>query len=273
VEETNMTNARAGVVVITGSTKGLGRALAEAYVARGRTVVVSGRTRTAVQAAVSDLGPTRAIGVPCDVRDVAAVRALWATTEQDVGPIDVWINNAGVTTREDDFWRVDIDEHRRVVETNLLGVMHASHTALGSFCERGRGRLWNVEGLGSDGRAMRGSGPYAASKAGVTMLSKILAKEARGTGVLVGTVRPGILATDLITDESLAAHRRFLTAVADRPERVAPWLVERMERSTRNGDTITWLTTPRLIARLCAAPFSRRDPFADRRPSVTEVNA
>src|SRR5574338_151624 len=117
-------------VVITGSTRGIGYALADAFLARGSKVVVSGRYEETVQKAVDTLsqksGSERVVGVACDVSDFAQVEALWQSSSAHFGVIDIWINNAGQANISKPFWTLSAEEIQSVVESNMLGCMYGS---------------------------------------------------------------------------------------------------------------------------------------------------
>jgi NAD(P)-dependent dehydrogenase (short-subunit alcohol dehydrogenase family) len=158
---------------------------------------------------------------------------------------------------------------RAVVESNLVGVMYGCRAALRGMREQGFGSLYNVEGLGSDGRRVAGLTLYATTKYGLRYLTGALAEEVRGTALRVGALSPGMAVTDMLTrergDRSEAewqAARRIFNILADRVEDVAPWLARRALENRRNGARIKWLTRSKILARFLSAPFRKRDLFA-----------
>ncbi len=255
-------------VVITGSTRGIGFGMAREFLRRGHRVVVCGRGSEGTEGAVEALGgeaePGRVVGWPCDVRDRDQVLALWDEAVGCFGSVDVWINNAGVPDAGGDFWDQSAGDVEAVVGTNLLGVMHGSAVAMRGMLSRGHGHIYNMEGFGSDGRLVRpGVIVYGATKSAVRYFTKGLVKEAQKTPVRVGFLSPGIVVTDLLTADDIEGSRRFLNAVADTVETVAPYLVRRILDNDRHGARIDWLTGRKLAWRLARSPFARRDPFAN----------
>lgn len=253
--------------VITGSTKGIGFALARHCIARGDNVAISGRTAAAVAEAVSRLekaGPGRAIGIATDVSDLAQVEALWKEAVAAFGRVDVWINNAGVantTRRIVDIAGADV---RTMVTTNMLGTIHGCQVAARGMVAQGAGRIFNILGGGSDGEYFPGMGVYGATKRGLDYLSRALAKELKDTPVLVGRVRPGMIVTEGVVREikadpaGFAKSRRIMNALCDLPDTVAPYLVERMLAFDKTGGKIAWLTGGKIAMRMMTMGLRKR---------------
>ena len=244
--------------VITGSTKGIGYALSRELVRRGHSVVVSGRTQAAVDEAVAGLAPeatngARAVGQVVDVTDAASVQALWDAAASALGSIDLWVNNAGVAYTMRSIVDTTPVEVQTMVSTNMLGTINGSQVAVRGMTAAGGGKLFNVLGGGSDGAIREGMGVYSTTKRGLDMFTRALVKEVDGTGVTVGQIRPGILITDgwlreaATTPESVSSQRKILNILSDHVETVAPYLVERMLASSKNGAEISWLTTGRMM--------------------------
>jgi len=170
------------VVVVTGSTRGLGFALAQEFLRRGCQVLVSGRSAEAVREALGRLYPYRQSvhGQACDVTDPAQVGALWDGAVRRWGRVDVWINNAGVAQEYLRAWELTTEEVIRIVETNILGVMHGSRTAMKGMRAQGGGAIYNVEGWGSDGKRRDGLTVYGTTKQAVRYFTRGLADEASG---------------------------------------------------------------------------------------------
>ena len=258
-------------IVITGSTRGIGRGLAEEFLKRGHRVVISGRSTSSVEEALARLAddhpPERIFGQPCDVREYKQVQALWDAAVNHFGRVDIWINNAGITSDQKAFWKLAPDEIQAVVETNLIGLMYGCRAALRGMREQGSGAVYNMEGLGSDGRRVEGLALYGSTKRAVNYLDEALFEEAENSGVLVGSLSPGMVITDLITEryrgkpEELARAKRVFNILADRVEIVAPWLAERILENEWHGAEIRWLTRWKVLWRFLTAPFRRRDLF------------
>jgi NAD(P)-dependent dehydrogenase (short-subunit alcohol dehydrogenase family) len=260
-------------IVITGSTRGIGRGLATAFLDLGCQVVISGRAQSTVDEVVAKLaeryGPEQVHGVACDVTELEQVQALWDGAKAHFGHVDVWINNAGVAHGQTTFWEQDAELIARVVETNVIGAMYGAKVALAGMLTQGSGQLYNMEGLGSDGRRVEGLTLYGTTKAALAYLTDALVEETRGTPIVVGALRPGMVVTDMLTtqyqgkpDEWEEAKRIF-NILADRVETVTPWLAEKVVNNERTGVRFAWLSRLKVLGRFLTAPFGRRDLFGD----------
>lgn len=184
-------------IVVTGGSAGLGRAMAEAFVGEGARVVIAGRTESKLRDA-SDAcdGPGSITGVRADVRSWDDVRNLIEESEETYGPIDTFVNNAGVTgqiLRQENVTppvaEVDVDTWETLIDINLNGVFRCTRAVLPRMLERDEGRLVHVSsGMGIAGKS--GWGPYVASKHGLEGLAETLALELEDTGVNSMTLRP-----------------------------------------------------------------------------------
>jgi NAD(P)-dependent dehydrogenase (short-subunit alcohol dehydrogenase family) len=194
-----MANSLQGkVVVITGSTRGIGRAMAEACAIAGATVVVSSRTASAVEEAVEALKSSggTASGLVCDVSREADLAALLAHAIATHGRVDVWVNNAGISLGMRMHVETSAEEIAAIVDTNLVGTMVASGLVVPYFIGEGGGVLINVSGRGGRGDAAAYTAAYAATKAGVMVFTKSLAQEHRNDPVSILVFMPGMVDTD-----------------------------------------------------------------------------
>mgnify|MGYP003597058683 CR=1 FL=1 len=255
-------------IVITGSSRGLGRGLADALLARGCNVVVGGRREADSARVAAELGaahdPARVLGVACDVTSPAQVQALWGAAVARFGRVDVWINNAGVGAARRPLWTLSAEEARAVIDIDLLGTLYGAQTALRGMLAQGGGQIFNVEGFGSNGMMTKGMTVYGTSKSAVTYLTRSLALEARGTPVQVRALSPGIMDTEFLRrdyegdPEGWNQARRTLNILADKVETVAPWLADKILASRQNGGRIAWLTAPKAAWRFATARIRPR---------------
>lgn len=261
-------------VVITGSTKGIGNALAADFRKRGHRVVITGRSQSAVDEAVAKLnegpGQGTALGRAIEVSDAAQHEELWSFAAAELGSVDIWINNAGVAHTTRPITETSTDDVSAMVRTNMLGTIFGSQTAARGMSKQGAGKLFNVLGGGSDGRIRPGMGVYGATKRGLDGFTRALSKEVAGTGVLVGQIRPGVLITEGWLREAAAApeqvrsQARALSIITDDVEDVAPELVARILATTKNGEEIAWLTTARLTRRFLTPGYAKKHDILAR---------
>lgn len=192
--------------VITGGTRGLGLAIAQAYAREGAAVVVASRTQNSVEQAVVQLSSSgaRAAGIAVDVSDLAQVEALAAYALDQFGRLDIWVNNAGMAGPYGPTMGNDPRIFRQIVETNILGVYYGSRMAMQHFLAQRSGKLINILGRGSGG-PVAWQNSYASSKAWVRSFTSSLAEETRGSGVGVYAFNPGMVLTDLLTSVNVIA--------------------------------------------------------------------
>lgn len=222
------------VVVITGASSGIGRATALEFARKGAAIVIAARnlrTLRAVADEVEQLGG-RALVVPTDVGDAGEVDRLAERAVDEFGRIDVWVNNAAalIIGRLEE---VPAEAVRRIVETNLLGVLYGSQTAVRHFRPQNRGVLINISsGFGTF--ASPDQATYVSTKFGVRGLSEALRMELRGTGIHVCTVMPTSIDTPVYRHTANYTGRevRPLGRVLP-PEEVARTIVRLAERPKR----------------------------------------
>jgi NAD(P)-dependent dehydrogenase (short-subunit alcohol dehydrogenase family) len=214
-------------------------------------------------------GAERLFGLPCDVTEFDQVLALWDIAREHWGRVDIWMNNAGIAHAQTPLWKQSSEEIAAVVETNLIGAMFGAKVAMKGMQAQGSGSIYNLEGLGSGGRRVEGLTAYGTTKAALTYLTDAMVQEAKGTPVIVGAVRPGMVTTDMIMQqyrdqpEQWEEAKRIFNILADRVETVTPWIADRVLANTRNGARIQWLSRGKAMGRFLTAPFSRRDIFAE----------
>ncbi|MDP2775231.1 MAG: 3-oxoacyl-ACP reductase FabG [Nocardioides sp.] len=184
-------------VLVTGGNRGIGRAIAEAFLAQGDKVAVTTRNGGA---------PDGALDVRCDVTDAAAVEAAFATVEEAHGPVEVLVANAGITA-DTLVLRMSEEQWSSVIDTNLTGSFRLAKRAAKGMLRQRKGRIIFISSvvglLGSAGQVN-----YAASKAGLVGMARSLARELGSRSITANVVAPGFVETDMtdvLTDEQRAA--------------------------------------------------------------------
>ena len=180
--------------LVTGSTRGIGRAIAEGFAEAGARVAVVGRDLGKSEEAATAIGHS-AKGFACDVSDTAAVAKLVSDVEAAFGSIDILVNNAGIT-RDNLVMRLKDDDWDAVQNANLRGAFAAIRAVSRGMMKRRSGRIINVASIvGIIGN--KGQANYSASKAGLIALTKSVAKELGSRNILVNAVAPGFIETEM----------------------------------------------------------------------------
>ena len=214
------------VALVTGGSRGIGRAIALRLAADGHAVAVNYATNAdaaaeVVDAIVSSGGRAGAVGA--DVGDESAVAAMFETVTGQLGPVAVLVNNAGIT-RDDLVLRMKVEAWDEVITTNLRSVYLCSKAALRGMLRAKWGRVISVSSV-SGIAGNPGQANYAAAKAGIIGFTKSLAKEIGSRGITANVVAPGFVATDMTADlgEAVqeAAAERISLGRLGRPEEVA----------------------------------------------------
>lgn len=216
------------VTVVTGASQGLGRAIAERFVREGAHVAICARDGHLLATVCSELQNRANAGqrVLAHVGDVTApeqVQELFHRTQQEIGLVDVLVNNAGVYGPKGLSESVDLDEWSRALEINLLGTFIPTRYAIAQMKKKGGGKIINLSGGGATNPLPRLSA-YAASKAAVVRLTETLAEELREFSIDVNAIAPGALNTRLL-DEVLQAG----------PELVGSGFYEKALKQRENG--------------------------------------
>ncbi|GAD74083.1 3-oxoacyl-[acyl-carrier-protein] reductase [Vibrio azureus NBRC 104587] len=200
-----MMNLEGKIALVTGASRGIGRAIAELLVERGATVIGTATSENGA-ASISEYLGENGKGLALNVTDVESVEATLKTINDEFGAIDVLVNNAGIT-RDNLLMRMKDDEWNDIINTNLTPIYRMSKAVLRGMMKKRAGRIINVGSVvGTMGNA--GQANYAAAKAGVIGFTKSMAREVASRGVTVNTVAPGFIETDMtkaLNDEQRAA--------------------------------------------------------------------
>ncbi|TOA15566.1 3-oxoacyl-ACP reductase [Vibrio parahaemolyticus] len=200
-----MMNLEGKIALVTGASRGIGRAIAELLVERGATVIGTATSESGA-AAISEYIGENGKGLALNVTDVESIEATLKTINDEFGVIDILVNNAGIT-RDNLLMRMKDDEWNDIINTNLTPIYRMSKAVLRGMMKKRAGRIINVGSVvGTMGNA--GQTNYAAAKAGVIGFTKSMAREVASRGVTVNTVAPGFIETDMtkaLNDDQRAA--------------------------------------------------------------------
>lgn len=184
--------------IVTGGSRGIGFAIAERLAADGARVAVTARAEERASEAAEALGGAGGRGYGCDVQEADACGDLVERVEEDLGPVEILVNNAGIT-RDNVLVRLKDEDWKQVLDTNLRGAFYMIRAVARGMMKRRAGRIINISSVvGLTGN--RGQANYAASKAGLVGLTKSVAQELASRNVLANAVAPGFVETDMTSD-------------------------------------------------------------------------
>ena len=198
------------IALVTGATRGIGRAVAEELVSKGAFVIGTATSEKGADSISAYLGE-KGKGLVLNVADQASIDAVLEQIKQEFGDIDILVNNAGIT-RDNLLMRMKDEEWFDIMQTNLSSVYHLSKAMLRTMMKKRFGRIINIGSVvGSMGNA--GQTNYCAAKAGLIGFSKALAKEVASRGITVNVVAPGFIATDMTEVLSEELKNNLLTQI------------------------------------------------------------
>ena len=182
------------IALVTGATRGIGRAIAEELMSKGAFVIGTATSEKGAESISAYLGE-KGRGLVLNVADQSSIETVFEHIKQELGDIDILVNNAGIT-RDNLLMRMKDDEWFDILQTNLTSVYHLSKAMLRSMMKKRFGRIITIGSVvGSMGNP--GQSNYCAAKAGLIGFSKGLAKEVASRGITVNVVAPGFIATDM----------------------------------------------------------------------------
>jgi 3-oxoacyl-[acyl-carrier protein] reductase len=217
-----MTQLKDKVALVTGASRGIGKAIAEHLVAMGATVVGTATSENGA-AAISEYLGESGKGMVLNVTQTESITDLLGAITNTYGPVDILINNAGIT-RDNLLMRMKDDEWNDIIQTNLSSIFTLSKAVMRGMMKKRHGRIINIGSVvGITGNA--GQANYAAAKAGVIGFSKSLAREVASRGITVNVIAPGFIDTDMtkaLTDEQKEAIFKDIPANRlGKPEEIA----------------------------------------------------
>jgi len=212
--------------------------------------------------------PGRAVvGCRCDVAVYADAQSLWDFAISELGSVDIWINNAGTEVGKAMFFMQEPASIAATINTNLIGLMYCNQVAIKGMYQQGGGKIFNMEGFGSNGMVRPAVSVYGSTKRAVRHFTKSMALELQGSPVKVCYLSPGIVITDLLVPppeqrgKGWEEAKKILNLLADTVETVTPFLVDGMLKVKEGGEAVRWLTPGKIMRRKFFSYFKKRDIF------------
>lgn len=281
-------------VVITGSTRGLGKALAREFLFAGDNVVIASRSPDSVRTTIAQLQQEltegivmskastsvtckregQVIGIPCDVSNVEDVKMLADFAVREFGSVDIWINNAGMNKGFRPLLQFTDEDISQIVSTNLIGSLICTKEAMRvmKLQEKG-GHIFNMDGAGSGGSSTPLYAVYGSTKCGLRQLNGSLLKECKKSKIGIHTASPGMVLTDLLLSGASRQNKKMFNIICELPETVARTLVPRMRAVKGTGKAINYLTPPRILLALVTAWLRRGRWFDEKGKALYAAEA
>lgn len=247
------------VVVITGSSRGIGFHMAKEFHRQGHSVVLNGRNKTRLEEAkrsLSDAGDS-ILTIPGDVSQEKNHRELLEKSLEHYGKIDIWINNAGIPQPFLPFEKLDASSIETLIQTNLIATMLGSRLLIEFYRKQGFGRLYNMEGFGSDGRMMDKLSLYGSSKRAVNYFTKALYREVKGSNIGIGSINPGMVRTDFVLiDRAFQSvkekkqYEKVLRILAEDAGPVSEYIVKSILNNKKDFHRINYLSGLKLVSKI-----------------------
>ena len=264
-------------VVITGSARGFGYAMLEEFKRKNYNVVICDINDASIKDAYDKLskvsGTGKVLSFKADITNEIDVDSLISYVLRETGKFDIWINNAGVNGSNKPIWEEDMDTINRLIDIDLKGTIMCSKKIVPVMQNNGGGSIYNVEGYGSNNAVMTGLSIYGTAKRAVTYFTEALAHECKelAPNVKVGKITPGIMITNFI-NTSLGDGKKFeipektkkvYNILGDYPDVIAKFMVEKIDKNTKNNVKFTWLTNRKAAWRFLSFSFNKREFFKD----------
>jgi len=259
-------------IVITGSTRGIGFALAKTFLELGDDVVINGKSQASVDKALATLSALslggKVYGFAADVTSEDQCELLLEFAASKLGHVCHVIANAGVmVATRNNLWTQPTSEISRVINTNLIGSLVLAKVAINLFITQKSGTFWFMEGAGSTGMITPKYAPYGASKAAIPQVVRTLNSELvhdKHDEIFVCSLSPGMVITDMIKEFATPKTARVFNTLCETPDVVARYLVPRIRTNVSRGTAIRFLSGSSVAWRF-ATGFTRRDRFFDER--------
>jgi len=252
-------------IIITGSTRGIGHGLAKEFLSKGHQVVINGRSRDKVEEAIKELEQEggEVCGMAGSTAEMETHQNLVDLAVKTYGKVDYYINNAGIPNPHKHFTDLDQEDVKSLIDTNIYGLMIGTSVAANHMMKQGSGKVFNMEGFGSDGRMREKLTLYGTSKRAVSYFTKSISKEVNDKGIQIGVISPGMVRTDLIdqsmqfgSEKEKKQFEKVYRILAEDVDVVTEFLVKGMLKSKKNYDRISFLSGTRLMFKIIRMMFS-----------------
>ncbi len=245
-------------IVITGSTRGIGFALATEFLKKGHRLVVNGTSQQSVDNALAQLTNLgKVVGIAGNITHRNTFEKLIDAAVEQFGGIDIWINNAGIPQPSVPFIEIPNKEIEDLIQVNIYGMMLGTQYALQYFEKQGKGKLFNMEGYGSNGRSMENMVLYGSSKRTVNYFTQAIVKEIKNPNIKIGAINPGMVRTDFLNKgrkhNNVSSKKQFEKAykyIAEDVDKVTQILAVKILSANKKYNTVKYLSSGKIMLKV-----------------------
>ena len=270
----NIKKTKGKNVVITGSSKGIGKALAKEFIQKGHNVIITSRNQENVNRTIEEFDKEfntnkdnidygNFFPIIADVSSKNDCRHLAEQSMRCLGKIDIWITNAGSCAyKKQSLLNFDYEDVSTIVDTNLKGTIFGSQEAISVMLSENNGGapggiIINMEGAGSNGFPTPGYSVYGSTKQAITQFTKSISYEYKHTNIHFCTISPGMVMTELLRSDMDEKMKHIFHIFSETPEYIANYLVNKIERIDKNTN-IYYLTYDRIIFLMVLSLFRKK---------------
>lgn len=251
-------------VVITGSSRGIGKALARRFLEQGDNVIITSSNNKHIIHTYLEFTKHSNLKGTCypfvsDISDSVSCKKLVSYVHNVFSQIDIWINNAAVCKHES-FVQHDVHDIQQIINTNLLGTMYCCNIILPIMLSQQHGILINIEGAGSNGLPSPNHSVYGGSKAAITQFTRSLSLEHKAHPVHICTISPGMVVTDLLIKDSNEHMKEIFNIFCEDTEFISHFLIHKINH-IESSQNIHYLTIHRILLLLFLSLFRKHRHF------------
>lgn len=262
-------------VAITGNARGFGYEMTKLFLQNNCNVVLLDVNEEELKKAKTELDSLnlepKILSKKLDVTNEEEVSKVVSEIINELGTIDIWINNAGVNQPDKYIWELSNNEINKIIDIDLKGTIICSKIVTNIMIKQGYGQIYNVEGHGSNNAIIDKLSIYGTAKRGVTYFTEALSHEVKGKNICIGKITPGIMITNFIYKslgdgekiEIPEKTKKIYNILGDYPDTIAKYMVGKILKNNKNNVKFTWLSNKRAFIRFLKAPFSKRNFFKD----------
>lgn len=257
-------------IIITGSSRGIGFGLAKEFLSHYHNVLINSTTEEKLKIALEKLGKfkDKIVGLAYNVNNSDFVEKAFQLMTEKFGGVDIWLNNAGIPQPYKKVHEIDDEKISNLLTTNLITVANITKKVYLKMNEANRGKIFNMEGFGSDGRMGHKMTIYGTSKRALTYFTKSYSKEVGGDKVQINRMSPGMVITDFImssmdnaTPKEIKSFQTIFNILGSEVDEVARFLYKKIIKSKKNNDSINFLTNSKILFRFVRHIFAPRNYF------------